>query len=443
MSAWDWLDPRAVAAWREFDGGEAVAADRRAFQERLSRPGWVHTYPPQVLTESAVGTTTSVALQLSALICDFPRRVFGDDLTGWAHWLGLPEADVELTTEALRRPHLAGIATAFQRPDMVVTDEGLKLVELNVAASLGGLSTCAPYAAAAADSAYAGHLAARGLQMHATDTSRVWLEVFGRLVRRRPADGAPVRVFEATANPADTAGGRRFFADMVRSAGYAFSGGLVHDLELTDDGAFFEGERVHAVFTGYTWHEAKRFVPPALTRRLVELDTAGKVDFVGSPAAALHDNKANLALLFDPAHAGLLDARERDLVERYVPETFTLAPGTEERALDGRADLLCKPASAYGGKDIVFGCVLSDQEWAAELRKRLADPTERYVVQRRVRPARVVLPGLDPAEREMVLAPLVFGGEVAGIFVRHAPPRPDSTINTSSGAEAAGALTLR
>ncbi|MDX2292316.1 MULTISPECIES: hypothetical protein [Streptomyces] len=440
MSAWSWLDPRAVAAWTDFAASGEAEADRKEFTERIHRQGWTHMYPPQFFGARASEEMSAVALRLSELISSLPGRIFGDDLDAWVSYLGVPADDAQLMCEALRRPHLARVATAFMRPDLVVTDQGLQLVELNVATSLGGLSTCAPYTAATRDSGYAGFLKARGLAVRGFDTSKAWLDVFGSLVERH-GDG-PLHVFEATADPADIDSGRRFFVDMVRSAGYEVSCGLVHDLEATDEGVYFEGRRVDAIFTAYTWHETKHFVPPALTRRLMELDTAGVVSFIGSPAAALYDNKANLALLFDEEFADVLSREELALVEAHVPETFRLRAETLDRAIAGRDTLVCKPSSAYGGKDLVFGPTTDAARWRTVLTERLQDPTECYVLQRHVPPAVVELPGTSPSGREVVLAPLVFGGSVAGVFVRQAVPRPASAINASSGAESAGALWL-
>ncbi len=441
MSAWSWADPRALAAWDDFAAGQEAGPDRERFEKALWRPGWGTAYPPQVFTADAASETATAGVRLAELISGFPRRVFGEDLDAWVDYLGVPAEDAALMGEALRQPRLRRVATAFMRPDLVLTDDGLKLVELNVATSLGGLSTLAPYTAATRESAYAAFLAERGLAVDAPDTAAIWLEVFAGLTRAR-GEG-PLRVFEATADPADLDGGRRFFVDMIRSAGHHISCGLIGDLELTDTGVRFEGEPVDAVFTAYTWHETKEFVPPALTRRLMELDAAGLVDFIGSPAAALHDNKGNLALLHDEAFDGLLSEDERSLVRRYVPVTFRLRPETLDRAVAEQESLICKPASAYGGKDLVFGSGTGDDEWRALLRDRLADADERYVLQARQHPAVVSVPGARPTpEREIVLAPLVFGGTYAGVFLRQATPRPQSTINASSGAEVAAVLTL-
>ena len=440
--AWSWLDPRALAVWDGFAATPAAETDREWFTERLHRPVWRHQYPPHPFTAEAAHEVETIGVRLAELISGFPRRVFGDGLAAWAAYLGLPDEDAALMTEALGRPRLRRVATAFMRPDLVVTDAGLKLVELNVAASLGGLSTLAPYTAATGDSRYAAFLAERGLRLDGPDTARVWLDVFAGLTRAR-GDG-PLHVFEATANPADLDGGRRFFVDMIRSAGHDISCGLISELDLTDDGAHFRGRRVDAVFTAYTWHETKNFVPPALTRALMDLDTAGKLDFIGSPAAALHDNKANLALLHDPEYQHLLTDEEQALVQAHVPVTFRLTPESLDRAVEERERLLCKPASAYGGKDLAFGFLAADDgAWAAELRERLADPRERHVLQERVQPSVVGVPGVRPSGgREVVLAPLVFGGSYAGVFLRQAPVRPGSAINASSGAESSAVLTL-
>ncbi|MET7451361.1 hypothetical protein ABZT03_05555 [Streptomyces sp. NPDC005574] len=441
MNAWPWLDTRAAAAWEDFATGREADCDRERFDKALRRPDWRTAYPPQVFTADATSETVTAGVRLAELISGFPHRVFGEDLTAWTDYLDVPAEDAALMTQALRQPRLRRAATAFMRPDLVLTHDGLKLVELNVAASLGGLSTLAPYTAATRASAYAAFLARRGVVFDAPDTAKIWLDVFAGLTRAR-GEG-PLRVFEATADPSDLDGGRRFFVDMLRTAGHHVSCGLVTDLDFTDAGVTHDGEPVDAVFTAYTWHETKQFVPPALTRRLMEYDTAGLVDFIGSPAAALYDNKGNLALLHDPDHHHLLTAEERALVARCVPTTFRLRPGTLERALAHRDLLVCKPASAYGGKNLQFGSAMSDQEWRSLMRTRLADPDERHVLQLRQHPATVHIPGAHPAEREVVLAPLVFGGTHAGVFLRQAPPRPRSAINASNGAEVAALLTVR
>ncbi len=441
MSAWDWLEPRALAAWTDFAAGEAAEPDRARFQRSVHRSNYRHMYPPPCFTTAAADRTATVGVRLCELLASLPRRIFGDDLAAWAEYLGVPREDADLMVAALRSPRLRRVATSFMRPDLLVTEDGLQLVELNVATSLGGLSTLPPYTAAARESAYHRFLERRGLGLHGPDTAKVWLETFAALVRRR--GDRPPHVFEATANPADIDSGRRFFVRMIRSAGYEISCGLVTDLRLTAEGAYFEGRRVDAVVTMYTWHESRKFVPHEHTRALMDLDTAGKLDFIGSPAAALFDNKANLELLTAREFDSHLLADERELVREHVPPTFRLRAATADRALTDRERLICKPASAYGGRDVAFGQAMTDQEWRTLIRERLADQRERYVMQERLHPAVVELPGPTPPGREVVLGPLVFGGRFAGVLLRQCPPGGPAPINAANGAEMAGVLTVR
>ncbi|MFJ8039125.1 hypothetical protein ACIRBX_01260 [Kitasatospora sp. NPDC096147] len=424
-AVWSGLDRRAVAGWAAYTATGAAEADGAA---------------PPVLTTDVVADTETTALRLAELITAFPERAFGGDRSAWLGYLRLPPEEAELIAEALEHPHLAKVATAFLRPDLLVTEGGLRLVGLDVAAAPAGLSACARHAAAAAGSGFARHLAGEGLRLHRADTARIWLEVFGSLLRAT-GDG-PLHVFAVTDGPAGPTGDR-YLADLIRSGGYRIGSGTVHDLELTDEGAYFEGQRMHVVLAGHPWEQTRRSVPPAVTRRLMQLDAAGKVDFIGSPAAALYDSKANLALLFDARARALLTAAERELVRAHIPETRILDACSLDWALAQRNRLVCKPAAAHGGEGIAFGPAYGDAEWAAELRRRLADPGRCYVVQRREPLARVTLPGAVPAERELVLAPLLFGARPAGILVRHAAPRADSAVSAREGAETAGALTLR
>jgi hypothetical protein len=431
------LDPRAAAAWTEFVATGQAESDKTLLRQRLHRPHWSYVYPPPVLRRTAADELAELGTRLAALVVGMPGRVFGDDLDVWMAFLGVPDADAELMRYAYRHPRLRRAATAFMRPDLVLTADGPRLVELNVSTPIGGMSTVDPYAAAAHDSAFAAFLAGRGLHLNPTHAESAWLTTFAELINRRGADRP--HVFEAVADPASADSGRRFFVNMIRSGGYDISCGLITDLDLRPDGVFFAGQQISVVVTLYTWYETKRFVPPDLTKALIDLDTAGVIDFIGSPATALFDHKANLELL--TTHHDLLDPTDQTLVSQHIPETFRLTESTLDRAMAEQGHLVCKPASAYGGKGLLFGATLDQAQWATHLRDRITHP-ERYVCQRQVHPTVFDLPGAEPSGREIIAGPLIFGGSPAGLYLRHSPPRDNMAITVSHGAESAAALTL-
>lgn len=429
------VDPRVAAAWTDFAATGQAESDAERLRHKLFRPLWTYLYPPPVLDRAALDELADVGTRLAALVTGMPGRVFGDDLDAWLAFLGVPDADAALMRHACEHPRWRRSATAFMRPDLVLTDDGPRLVELNVSTPIGGMSTVDPYATAVHDSVFAAFLADRGLRLDRTHAEASWLATFADLVDRRGEERP--HVFEAVADPASADSGRRFFVDMVRSGGYDISCGLVTDLDVCPGGVFFQGRKVSVVVTLYTWYETKRFVPPALTTALMDLAAEGIVDLVGSPVTALFDDKANLELL--ATHPDLLDPAEQALVAKHIPETFRLTPSTVARAVAEREDLVCKPSSAYGGKGLVFGAATGDREWAALLRDRLTHP-EGYVCQRKVRPAMIDLPGAPG--QEIIAGPLIFGGTHAGTYLRQAPPRDNTAINVTEGATSAAALTF-
>jgi uncharacterized circularly permuted ATP-grasp superfamily protein len=84
-----------------------------------------------------------------------------------------------------------------------------------------------------------------------------------------------------------------------------------------------------------------------------------------------------------------------------------------EHIADNREQLVLKPNDEYGGKGIVLGWEVSDDEWKSSIATALAEP---YIVQRRIALPREEYPSLvdgrvEFAERMVDTAPFVAGGD--------------------------------
>ncbi|MGI8667199.1 MAG: hypothetical protein ACR2N4_14425 [Jatrophihabitans sp.] len=438
------MDTHYLAAWQAIRDRPELAGqlreDQQALHRALHRPGWSYAYPPPVLAAAVQAELVSVGPALALLITDLPRRAFGQDAAAWARFLGLSGEDFQLVVEAAGVPRFRDRALLFMRPDLMVTEQGLRLVELNVSTPMGGMSTHDPYRQAIGELHLAGLLDEQGLRLQAPEMAPVWLAAFARAIGDRRS---PCTVFEATANPADLDSGRRFLLDLLASGGYRVLAGLVTDLDLDDSGAHYQGQRIDVVYTAYTWYETKRYVPAARTRQLMALDQQGQLSFVNAPATALFDSKVNLELLTAPRYRHLLTPAEQQLVERYLPETFRLTPDSYQRAVQEQHRLVCKPALAYGGKGVSHGAAMSAPAWRSLLADRLDESdAEAYVCQASLPVAAVPVPTLDAAPRQICLGPLVFGGRYAGTFYRQLPATDHSVINASNGAEVGGTLAV-
>ncbi|WP_042425010.1 hypothetical protein [Streptacidiphilus anmyonensis] len=435
------LAPGLEDSWTKYQetvGAEAAREDADAFAAGTYREGWTHIYPPQLYSPGFVDELAYAARTVVGLLQGIPERVFGGDFAAWMEFQGLTAEESDLLTRSLnkRNLHMAG---QFARPDFVLTTGGPKVVEVNVSAPLGGMNTVDPYLKQFRSSGYLRQLQEAGYDVSAPEMRSIWGAAFQSLVRPRPTDGLPV-VFEAIADRADINSGRQEFEKLVGSFGFGYANGLVQDLDVRADGVYYEGRRVDVVFTMYTWLETRKFVPSEVTVRLMEADAAGLVDFIAPPTSALFDNKANLELLTSDAFAGCFTEAEREFIQRYIPRTFRVTKETAPEAVAHRSRMVLKPGSDYGGRGIVFGERMSDEEWATAIGDAAAGSG--FICQERLE--LWASPGFDGTEYRdyyVCLGPLVFADTYAGALVRRADAASGNlVINVKQGAEAGGLL---
>ncbi|MEH1097931.1 hypothetical protein [Micromonospora sp. CPCC 205561] len=432
------LHPGLRDSWAEYEKtvGAEAAEDVERFKAAIYRERFPHLFPPPLFDGAFVAELTADAQSLLRLLYSLPDRIFDGNVAAWMEFQGLPGDERDLLSSLLSERNLL-VARQFARPDFLLTAEGPRLVEVNVSAPLGGLNTHDPYVRQFRRSGYHDHLLRAGFPVSAPDMTSVWGAALRQFARVRPETGRPV-LYEAIANPEDINSGRTAFEQLVGENGYDYANGLVQSLDVTDAGVFLDGRRIHAIFTMYTWKEAREFVPPALTRALADADAAGLVDFVAPPTYALFDHKSNLELLSSPEFAGFFSEPERRLIRRYVPETFRLTAANAERVVGEKDRLVLKPASEYGGRGILFGDQMSPGEWAGAVRAAVASG-EGHVCQERLAEL-WRYPGPDGREYHVVLGPLVFAGEYGGTLVRWTDVESRNLlINVRNGAEA-GAL---
>lgn len=436
------LAPDLVDSWgkyRESVGPEAAREDADAFAAGIYRKGWPHIFPPPLFSSEFVDELSYAARTVVGLLQAIPERLFGGSIAAWMEFQGLAPEESDLLTRSLNKRNLQ-MASQFARPDFVLTASGPKVVEVNVSAPLGGMNTVDPYVKQFRSSGYFRHLQEAGYDVSAPEMRSIWGEAFRSLVRPRQSDGRPV-VFEAIADGNDINSGRHAFEKLVGSFGFAYANGLVQDLDVRADGVYYEGRRIDVVFTMYTWLETRKFVPSEVTIRLMEADAAGLVDFIAPPTSALFDHKANLELLTSDSFAECFTEAERDFIRRYVPRTFRVTEGTASEALADRSRMVLKPGSDYGGRGIVFGDQVSDEEWTTAIGAAAAGSG--FICQQRLEELWTSqgFNGTEYRDYYVCLGPLVFAGEYAGTFVRWADAASGNlVINVKQGAEAGGLL---
>ena len=157
----------------------------------------------------------------------------------------------------------------------------------------------------------------------------------------------------------------------------------------------------------------------------------GRVCVVNSFRAKLLHKKMSLALLSDERYAHLYTRAQLEVIRRHVPWTRKVRSGPSTRAgrdipdlvdyvVANRQTMVLKPNDEYGGKGVVMGWTVDQDEWEQTVAVALA---QSYVVQAAVEVPRDSYPVAVGDEVEMLtlakdMDPYLFDGRVGGLLIR-------------------------
>ncbi len=199
--------------------------------------------------------------------------------------------------------------------------------------------------------------------------------------------------------------------DILNPAACEFSGGALRGPHGTID----------VIYKRVLLHELVE--RGGLAHPILQAVRARAVCMVNPPSCKILHKKASLAVLSDERNASLFIPEELAEIAATIPWTrvveqrHTVHDGVDVDLLEhiaaNRAQLVLKPNDEYGGKGIVLGWEVSDEQWQASLGTALAEP---YIVQQRIPLPREVYPSLvdgkvEFAERMVDTAPFVANGD--------------------------------
>jgi len=169
----------------------------------------------------------------------------------------------------------------------------------------------------------------------------------------------------------------------------------------------------------------------------------GAVVVVNSFRAKLLHKKMSLALLSDDRYSALFTPAQLAAIDRHIPWTRRVRqghtakhgeqiPDLVDHVVSHRSSLVLKPNDEYGGKGVVLGWTVDDQEWEQQVASALEGS---YVVQEAVAVPRESFPLSIGGDVEMVdmavdMDPYLFNGEVGGVLIRLAS---SALLNVTAG----------
>ncbi|MFG3707185.1 hypothetical protein ACGF7U_21015 [Micromonospora sp. NPDC047670] len=447
----DYRWPSAAQAWLDLPApvrAEMVAAGAESWRDTFDgratyNKQWRLARPP-VMDETSLGVLNAVSDRLAQLIFEACRRRAGT-AGELRRLLNVPDGETRLLDDA--EPLTEALLDAF-RPDVLLCDGVPRFVEYNIDSSLGGA-----FDADTTVRRFVDVYRRRGL------TDRIRLSAAPSAVDQRFAairaglglpDGARVAMlidFDAEYPGLDDP--QRFFRLLSPVVERAAASGLelviapVSQVTLDDRQRLVAGGApVDGVFRLFV---PNRVTPSAGVDALEAGLAAGTVPMWVSAAAWLIANKRAFAWLWEDADA--LAPPDRDLIQRYVPRTWSLTADLLDRAVADRRDLVAKPADGSAGVDVLIGRETDADAW----RDGLTRAVERggFILQEYVRADDVPLDFVHIETGETVsaevpysIAPYLFGRRAAGACIRTGFPGCDGVLNLARGVLLSGLLVV-
>lgn len=400
---------------------------------------------PAVLTEREVATLAADMGRLLDLLVTLPGRLYEGDVSAMCEAVGIGGVAREAVVQTWD-----GGGLCLGRADLLRdTDDGFKLVEFNVHSRMGGFENAAlarimrriPLVQQVADEMGLGFV----------DT----LEGLSHVLRRlAPLDvaGTPLVIAVMdwpTAFPTPSA--NRMSALLCERGFDAFPCHVGQ--ARTREGVLVVADRpVDVVYRTFLVDDLDAANPALGT--LLAATASGAVDLVMGFGAELVGSKGALALLSDPVNAPSFTGPEQAFINRYVPWTRVLRPGSTvwrgrevdlpDLAVRAQHHLFLKPSVGRGGQGVTAGWVTPAPIWQAAVDRALNGPV-RYVLQERVAPITdrmtwMTSAGITTEEVVLNWGVFVFDGRYNGCIVRG--DRPDSHPVIGVGTDAAVACCM-
>lgn len=412
-------------------------------------PEWIQTYKyaiqswPALVGAEKLRQIERATVGVTRLLRLIPERVFGHDARRIAEFYGWNEMMVKLLM--LEPP--TGLESCVTRGDFIDGGTGLKCLEVNASAYLGGWQMRFWEALCRRGPAISAFLAREGVEPVYRDP---WRELFTHLVRRACGRGLDRRgelnvalVIDPEAELPPIAG--QIVNEVYAEALAAIDEGLAGTVTICEYREGFKASGCALSYRQLPIDAVIEYTCDLTPREVYRCFKAGTIELFNGPLSGVLGDKRNLALLSQLEDSDVFTAEERAVVREHIPWSRDLADGIAthhgERvdllqfALANRESLIIKSTGGSRGENIYIGRSLSVAEWEARLRAAIS--TKGFLLQELVQslPYLYQYGDCGHAPHQAVWGMFCMGESYGGGFLRLMPvERGPSVINSARGA---------
>lgn len=386
------------------------------------------------------------------LIKRIPERVFNNDAVKLEEYYGIPKQDLQYQLQSIETvlPHLVG------RADFIISNNGIKILEYNITANLGGWETIHRSKACLGNAIISEFIQNKGLPVMENDIIRLlFYHVYVNIQQSNP-NVKNLNIFmgdyeyqnKLVQFKAAEVYFNQLYGQYLKERGEGSNGRVLmgdYSKMRTISGALFhENTPIHAVI------ELNHGKVP---NNIVHLARSKKLVLLNGPITSFMTNKLNLAVLSENCESSVFTQEEQEVIRRNIPWTRKLRPiETEYRGtrgvlrdivLENRIAMVIKRADGYGGTGVFMGEQQTEKEWRDLVERAIHE--NGWLVQEYVesRPFLFLHGDEGCVEHDVIWGGFMYDSMYVGTFIRVLPKRVShAVINSHQGAESGVVIEL-
>lgn len=334
----------------------------KAILEKLMEPSW-----NLILTPLSIATTDLKLLEtdlgeLLELWLNILNRIKHFDNNNWLATLGYNRCTIDLLLNFTKTVE----SDVFCRWDLIFTNAGPKILELNIGSNTGGI-TFDKFGCF-----YKNNSVVKPEQMNLTcknekpfDSIKYWASGILKKLENLPMNKA-VCIIEDDECFESYKSTLNLLAQEVQSiTEHPVCVAKSSQLIEKDGQLFFNQMEIGAIYSFFT-------VEDILTKtnqytNIINSINKGTIIQIMGFEYVSYGNKLIMDFIFNNRKTNILTTKEKRLVEKYFLPCKRLTLETLDYAIENQDNLICKPADNYGGIGVVCGSDMTVQQWKKHL----------------------------------------------------------------------------
>lgn len=400
---------------------------------------------PTFISKKTVAHFKEVGEKIFELIKFFPERLFNGDISKISEFFELPKSVIQIQLDGMQHEYYENLVG---RGDFILSSDGLKCIEFNVSANLGGLQLPIWESMCIQTAGISQFIKEKNLTIYNKNLIYHFLAhvLWKPLETVQPGDEINIAFMGESILPNQETEKNQIYLNQIYqqvllSKGKSLKGNVFLGnfplLKIVNNEVYYKGKRIHVLL-----EFNHGFVPHQVINAFKER----KVTLINGPITGLMSSKLVLALLSDHQKWDTFTPEERKFIDTYIPWTRKIKTGSvdfhgqhmpdmEKFLLENRHQLVIKPGTGYGGADVVVGPKSTPGQWQAAVANALSK--KNWLVQEMVyNSTGLYLAGeSECVPHDMVWGFFIFGNTYVSAWVRVMPQENNKgVINCHQGA---------